>query len=419
MCPCPSEKSVRTMLSVNFWNPVTCFAACCLIYLIGEFLSHLTKGYVPSLLFASFIFLFAFWAGVLPVDVTTSSGIVTVTANFGIALLLTNMGTMIDLETMCREWKTVLIAFLGLGGILVAAFAVGIPLFGREYALVAAPPIAGGTIAGILVQEAANAAGRPELAGFAVLVLAFQGFVGMPIATLGMKKELARKLKAGDFDSDALPSDRLKLPSMRIFKETPAKFKTSTMYLFKLGVVATLANIVGLMTKIPGDGPANYYLNPNIAYLLFGMLFTRLGFLEKESLQKSNAYGFCLMGLMFMLPGSLSSISPSDLLSMIVPLAGMLVFSAAGVCLIAAILGKLVGYSPYMSLSVAITCMFGYPGTELLTNEAVREMGDGVTDEQRARAKAYLLPKMVVGGFVTVTIASVAFASAIAPIIFQ
>ena len=64
MCPCPSEKSVRTMLSVNFWNPVTCFAACCLIYLIGEFLSHLTKGYVPSLLFASFIFLFAFWAGV-------------------------------------------------------------------------------------------------------------------------------------------------------------------------------------------------------------------------------------------------------------------------------------------------------------------------------------------------------------------
>ena len=54
-----------------------------------------------------------------------------------------------------------------------------------------------------------------------------------------------------------------------------------------------------------------------------------------------------------------------------------------------------------------------------LTNEAVREMGDGVTDEQRARAKAYLLPKMVVGGFVTVTIASVAFASAIAPIIFQ
>ena len=54
---------------------------------------------------------------------------------------------------------------------------------------------------------------------------------------------------------------------MRIFKETPAKFKTPTMYLFKLGVVATLANIVGLMTKIPGDGPANYYLNPNIAYL--------------------------------------------------------------------------------------------------------------------------------------------------------
>ena len=62
--------------------------------------------------------------------------------------------------------------------------------------------------------------------------------------------------------------------------------------------------------------------------------------------------------------------------------------------------------------------MFGYPGTELLTNEAVREMGDDVTDEQRERAKNYLMPKMVMGGFVTVTIASVVFASVIAPIIF-
>ena len=150
------------MLAANFWNPVTCFAACCLIYLVGEFLSHLTKGYVPSLLFASFIFLFAFWAGVLPADVTTSSGLVTVTANFGIALLLTNMGTMIDLETMCREWKTVLIAFLGLGGILVAAFAVGIPLFGREYALVAAPPIAGGTIAGSWFRRRQTRRGVPS-----------------------------------------------------------------------------------------------------------------------------------------------------------------------------------------------------------------------------------------------------------------
>ena len=319
---------------------------------------------------------------------------------------------------MVREWKTALISFLGLGGILIAAFVIGIPLFGREYALVAAPPIAGGTIAGILVQEAANAAGRPELAGFAVLVLAFQSFFGMPIATLGMKREISRKLKAGDFDHDLISEDNLHLPKMRIMKDTPAKFNTSTMYLCKLAVVATIANIVGLATRIPGDGPANYVLNPNIAYLLFGLIFTRLGFLEKQSLQKSSSYGLCLLGLMFMLPGSLSSISPSSLFSMILPLLGMLTFSAIGVCLIGVVVGKFVGYSPSMSMAIAITCMFGYPGTELLTNEAVREMGDDVTDEQRERAKNYLMPKMVMGGFVTVTIASVVFASVIAPIIF-
>ncbi len=407
------------MAAVNFWNPVSCFAVCCLVFFIGELLSHMAKGYVPGLLFSCIIFLLCFWAGLFPADITTSSGLVALSANIGVALLLTNMGTMIDLETICREWKTALIAFLGLGGILFAVYTVGIPLFGREYALVAAPPISGGTIAGVLVQEAANAAGRPEMAGFAVLVLSFQGFIGMPIATLCMKKELSNKLKRGDFDHDATCDDNFRLPSMRVFKDTPNYMKTSTMYLFKLGFVASIAFFVGSMTRIPGDGPANYYLNPNIAYLLFGMLFARLGFLEKESLQKSNAYGLAITALMFMLPGSLASVTPSGLMEMVFPLFGMLIVSAIGICIIAVVIGKLVKYTPFMSVAVAITCMFGYPGTELLTNEAVREMGEGVTDEQKARAKTYLMPKMIVGGFVTVTIASVFFASFICPIIFK
>lgn len=40
------------------------------------------------------------------------------------------------------------------------------------------------------------------------------------------------------------------------------------------------------------------------------------------------------------------------------------------------------------------------------------------TEEEKAAALNFVLPKMIVGGFVTVTIASVAFAGVIAPIIF-
>lgn len=44
---------------------------------------------------------------------------------------------------------------------------------------------------------------------------------------------------------------------------------------------------------------------------------------------------------------------------------------------------------------------------------------ENATEEQRKNAMDYILPKMIIGGFVTVTIASVAFASLIGPMIFQ
>ena len=40
------------------------------------------------------------------------------------------------------------------------------------------------------------------------------------------------------------------------------------------------------------------------------------------------------------------------------------------------------------------------------------------TAEEKEKALAYVMPKMIVGGFTTVTIASVVFAGIIAPLIF-
>lgn len=50
-----------SIADLSIWNPVTCFAACAGVYVIGECLSRLTKGNVSSLMFASAIFLFGFW----------------------------------------------------------------------------------------------------------------------------------------------------------------------------------------------------------------------------------------------------------------------------------------------------------------------------------------------------------------------
>ena len=84
-----------------------------------------------------------------------------------------------------------------------------------------------------------------------------------------------------------------------------------------------------------------------------------------------------------------------------------------GVC---GIVGKLLGYSPYASAAIGVTCMLAYPATQIITTEGVDSLEwEG---EERQKAMDYMLPKMIIGGFVTVTVVSVAFASIIGPMIF-
>ena len=88
---------------MSFWNPLTCITGCLVVYSVGEFLSKKTKGAVSSLLFACVLFLIGFWSGLLPKDITTQSGLVAVMANFGTAFMITNIGTLINLEDLGME----------------------------------------------------------------------------------------------------------------------------------------------------------------------------------------------------------------------------------------------------------------------------------------------------------------------------
>lgn len=402
---------------MTFWNPLTCITGCLLVYAIGEFLSKKTKGAVSSLLFACVLFLAGFWSGILPADITTQPGLTAVMSNFGTALMITNIGTLINLEDMIREWKTVVISLCSIVAIALICFTVGSWLFGREYALIAAPPVAGSTVAGIIVTAAAEAANRPELAAFAVLVLSVQKFFGIPITTFCIRKELNARKATGFFDSDAQYSSKIKLPSMKLFNETPKHLRSSIVYLAKVAIVACIADFVGKATLIPGSDPANYWLNPNISYLLFGLIFARIGFLEKDIFAKSSSNGIITFGLLLMLPGSLAKVSPTSLMQMIVPTFGILLFCSIGIAVVCSVVGKFLGYSPFTSTAIGATCMLAYPATQIIATEGVDSM-DG-TPEQKQRAMDFILPKMIIGGFVTVTIASVAFASIIGPLIFN
>ena len=401
----------------SLWTPLFSFAVFVIVFAFGDLVAEKTKGLVSSIIIGAAVYLVGFWTKIIPASSLTDTTLPAMMSAFGIAILLVHVGTIINLEDLLKEWKTVLIALIGLVGLAAISFTLSTMLFGREYALSAASPIAGGVIAGVITNESAVAAGKPELGGFAMLVVAFQMFIGMPIASFLLKNEANKLVKSGTLDLSGDSADKKKKINLRFIPPMPKSLSTSSWIIGRVAIVAAIAAILANFTAIPGSNPTNYILNPNIAYLLFGILFCEFGFLEKNALNKANAYGFVGIALMSIVPGSFASISFKAFLGMIYPLIGTLILGSLGIAVFAVIAGKLLGYSPAMSITIGLTALIGYPGTQVITNEVTN--GLDASDEEKAAVSEILLPKMLVGGFTTVTIASVVFAGIIAPMIFK
>lgn len=391
------------------WTPLVCFAIILLVFCVSEWLSSKTNGYISAMVFAAVIALALFWTNMIPKTVAVDSTLMATLNAYGVALLIVNMGTSIDLENLLAEWKTVLICCAGLVGLGILAFTAGVALFGREYALCAAPPIAGGVIAYQIVAEVATAAGRLDLAGYAALIMGLQSMIGMPISSFCLKKELAKMKAENRFSAEGEVKSAFKLPETNLFKDPKGVFDSSTYKFFKLAFAAVLANV---LTNLTGGA-----LNVNVSYLIVGVLLRKVNFLQKNMLQSAGGYGICMMAIYALMFNGFAGISPSDLMRMLVPIIGMFALGVVGIGILAAITGKFVGYSPAVAIAVGMTALYGYPGTEVLSKEVVSSMKD-FTEEEKAKALDYVMPKMIVGGFTTVTVASVVFAGIIAPMIF-
>ena len=391
------------------WTPMMCFAVIALAFVIGEFLSRKTNGFVSSMVFGCFVAMGLFCSGEIPATIAVDSTLLPTLNATGVAMLLVNMGTSIEIEDLLAEWKTVVVCCAGLVGIGVLAFTAGTMLFGREYALTAAPVVSGGVIAFQIVSEAANVAGKPAFAGFAALVLAFQSMVGMPVASFCLKKELISAKAKGMFSGESEKKAAFKLPETNLFKTPDPASDTSTLKFFKLAVVAVCGYLLSTYVLT--------FLNVNIMYLLVGIVAKKINFLQKNALKDAGGYGYIMLCMYALTFNGFASVSPMDALNFILPLIGCLVLGVIGIAVMALIAGKIVGYNPFVSIACGVTALFGYPGTEILSNEVVASMTD-FTAEEKEKALNYIMPKMIVGGFTTVTIASVVFAGIIAPMIF-
>lgn len=396
------------------WTALFSFTILALVFGIGDIVSNKTKAILSGTIVGCVVYLVGYLTGIIPTDSVDSTFLPSLMSSFGISLVITNLGTMMNLEELIREWKTVVISLAGLVGVAVVAFTVGSWVFGREWALLGSAPISGGLIATVMASDAANAAGRGDIAAYVTLLCAFQMFVGLPIASFALKKEAARllnsgALKIGEATAEAGPTKKF---SIKLIKKWPDSMRSSTITLAKVAMVALISVWLSDLTKFGGD---SQFINQNVMFLIMGVVFTELGFLEKNSLQSAGAFGFLMIGTLSILPGNFKSIDLPSLINMIWPIVGMLLFSAVGIAILSSIAGKIIGVSPYISIAIGVCCLFGYPCTQIVTEEVLTSLHQN--EEVTEAVRSELLPRMLVGGFTSVTIASVIFAGIVVPMV--
>ena len=381
-------------------NAILAAAVIFVVFAVGDMISAKTKAIVSMLLVASVVFLVGFWTGVFPTTMFADSTLLSM-AGLLVTMLLVHLGTTIKLRDFGAQWRTVIIAAVACIAISAAVYFIGQLIIDRGFALVGAPILSGGVVATLQMQEMAQKADLPQLAVFATLVMCAQGFVGFPVASLCLKSEAKRikaQLDAGELSVASQDAEKAAAASRKkLIPALPAKYNTPNVVLAKVVLVALLSVFVSSLFH---DA-----VNKLVWCLIFGVLCKELGFLDEDALGKANATGIVMPIITLSIFTNLASATPEMVVSMVVPLLVVIAIGTVAFAVVSILVGKLFHYSWQMSVAIGSSCLFGFPGTVIISNEVSESTG--TTPEEKAYINAQIMPKMLVAGMVTVSITSV------------
>ncbi|WPC39682.1 hypothetical protein [Clostridium sp. JS66] len=390
------------------FSVIQCFFIVMLIMVIGQIASNKTKAFVPSVFVSAVLFIIGFWT-ILPKDIVAQASFGPSFVSVTMSLLLVHLGTLMSLRKLIDQWKSVTVSIAGVCGIMLLTMTVGKALFGWHTVVAATPPLTGGIVAALLMSEAVKAKGLMDLAVLPIAMYIMHGFVGYPLTSYCLKKESNRLLN--DFRKNGANEDLLKSSNevavaheetqrKKLIPPLPEKYQTTYIILLKVMLVGLLANFVSNLT--------NQAVNQYIICLIFGVVFCELGFLEETALVKAGVFGWLITGLMAYIFSGLSSVTPQALEKMILPLITLIILGVLGMFIMSMIVGKFMGFTKEMGFACALTALFGFPADYILTNEACKSVCK--TDAEKNYILDIILPRMLVGGFTTVSIASVVIA---------
>ena len=395
------------------YNFVLAFVLCAAAYIIGEVVSIVTKAWIPSVFVTAIVMLVGYWT-VFPHDLVSDSKLIPFGSTLGIYLLITHMGTVISLKQLKAQWKTIVVCLSGLAGMCVLAWFI-CPLFMDKTLVIAGlPPLTGGIIAATTMQTAAANAGLEVAAVFAITMYCVQGFAGYPITAVCLQvegKRLLKEFREGGSVPVALAENPMAMvdePDRKtLIPPVPKKFDSAVVTLIKLGIVAWFATLLGGVS-FPFIGK----ISGAIWALVLGVIFTTLGFLDRNSLNRANSYGIVMFALMMYVFDGLKDCTPEMLVSIIVPMLVLIVIGVFGMAVASFIIAKVLKMSFPLAFANGLTALYGFPCDAIITESTCKSLAQ--TDDEFNFLMSKMFPSMIVGGFVTVTITSVFIAGAFA-----
>lgn len=381
------------------WSLAASLVVVCVIMFLGDLVSRKTSSKVSSLIVIALCFMIGFWT-VFPKDILDTS-MMNSLREITMLYILLQVGARFNLQLVKKDWRVVVTTLAAVAGILVIVGVAGSLIFGRETALVAIPPLTGGGMATIIMSDAAASLGLEHLAMMATIIYVLQGFVGFPLTSFFLRREGVNLLKDFRADPTRFVVEKEKTGGSEKAKKdlnslVPEKYKSVAYYLAKLSV---LAWIVTLIDKVTGA-----YVNISIPMILVGFLAGHFGLLEKDPLTKANSGGILQLALTASLMRYFAQSTPQQILSLIVPVAVFLFLATVGIALFSMPIGKKLGYSTNMSIAIGLNCFLGFPYNYVITNEVVGALGK--TEEERRYLDSILMPKMIIGSVVAVSVVS-------------
>ena len=325
-----------------------------LIMALGDILSKVSKGKLPSALVIVLCFVIGYWT-ILPGDLITTSGISTGVYNICSYFLIANMATSIPLAEMKRQWKTIIVAVMAVAGICALGLTVGILIFGKLLVFSTISGFAGGSGALMVIQEVSQRIGAEEIVIMALICGNVQTLIGYPLTGVVLRRE-ARRME--------MLCDSGKLSLLEAAKENDygwkpfvwfQQFSSPAVLLFKLGIVTLLS---GWLSELTGGA-----ISGLIFALILGFLGSLCGFLEPNILAKAKCDGFCFTFLLAYLFSLFSAVTPSLFVTYFVKILILAVIVTLGMAIAALICSKIFGgeFTFDMCMGICFPFYHGYP----------------------------------------------------------